>query len=75
MGFERKMVTADIKIGTIVWVTKVPLALYMKPRNAPNLWRPAIIVEEKNNGYVVVYADGEVTRCHKKLTRPFTLEQ
>ena len=69
------MVTAHIEVGTIIWVTKVPLALWMKPKNAPKLWRPAIIIEERKDDYIIVYADGEVTRCHKKLTRPFTLEQ
>lgn len=66
------MVTGDIEIGTIVWVTKIPLALYMKPKNAPKLWKAALIIETKKDGYIVVYADGEVTKCHKKLTRPFT---
>jgi hypothetical protein len=68
------MVTAGIEVGTIVWVTKVPLALYMKPKNAPKLWRPALIVESIKDGYIMVYTDGEVTKCHKKLTRPFTME-
>ena len=69
------MVTAGIEVGTIIWVTKVPLALWMKPKNAPKLWRPALIVESIKGEYIMVYADGEVTKCHKRLTRPFTQDR
>ena len=69
------MVTDGIGIGTIVWVTEVPLALLMKPRNAPKFWRPAIIVEENKDGYIAAHdADGKVIRCHKNHVRPFTVD-
>ena len=75
VGSRGTMVTGGINVGTIVWVTKVPLALYMKPKNAPRLWRPALIVEENKDGYIAVYSDGEIIKCHKNHIRPFSMEQ
>jgi hypothetical protein len=68
------MVTGRIGIGTIVWVTEIPIALFMKPKNAPKFWRPAIIIEENKDGYIAAYdADGKVVRCHKNHIRPFIM--
>ncbi len=75
MGCKRKMVTDGIKVGTIVWVTTVPLALWMKPKNAPDLWDPGIVIEEYEDGQLTIFANGTVVGCHKNHVRPFPQHQ
>ena len=75
MGCKRKMVTGRINIGTIVWVTTVPLALWMKPKNAPKYWKPGLIIEEDQDGTVTIFSNGTVTKCHKNHVRPFHMYQ
>ena len=68
------MVTGRIGIGTVVWVTEIPIALFMKPKNAPKFWRAAIIIEENKDGYIAAYSNGELIKCHRNHVRPFVME-
>ena len=74
-GFKRKMVTSAINIGTIVWITSVPIALYMKPKNAPKFWNAGIVLEKNENGGLQVYTIEGIQKCHKNHVRPFLNDQ
>ena len=69
------MASEEITIGTIVWVAKLPLALFTKPKNAPKLWRAAIVIEEgPEDGYVIASAGNrELVKCHKNHLRPIVM--
>ena len=63
------MATGKINIGKLVWITDVPLALYMKPKNAPDLWTIGIVVDKTESGYCFVYSAGNIDRCHQNHLR------
>ena len=59
------MAAGKIKVGKLVWITKIPLALWMKPANSAGLWKLGIVVDKNDNGYCSVYSAGDINVCHQ----------
>ena len=58
--------------GSIVFWSKQPLALWMKPNDSGGLWKVGIVVEHKSDFYCIIMDEnGKLQQCKTSLVRPY----
>ena len=64
------MVTDPPQIGQLVYYTTIPLAMLMKVRDAGNLWKVGIVVENINSYQCIIMGDGgKEEQCWTTMVR------
>lgn len=67
MGCGGKM-SEKIKIGSIIYYTKTPIAFLMKPENAGDLWKIGLLVDYKGSGLcTIINSSGDYQICHHTM--------
>ena len=64
-----------VKIGRLVFWAKEPLALWMKPRDAPRLWKVGMYMEHKDDYYCIIMdKDGKLQQCPHSMIKTYTVQ-
>lgn len=51
------------EIGDLIYWTKKSIALIMKPKNAGDLWKIGIIIQNKSPSKYIILSEGLIQEC------------
>ncbi len=68
------MATNQLSIGSLVYYTAIPIALYMKTNDAKNLWKVGMIIDYVDNYQCIILdKDGQEKKCWTTMLRQMDL--
>ena len=62
----------ELTIGEIIVYADVPLALIMKPHNAPSVWKVGLFLEHKSSKtYIIMDDTGKIRECARGMVKRY----